>query len=466
MTERRLERGDRAVVLGLGVYGRAIARALLTRGIEPIGCDDRPAAESEEFARSEGIELAVAPSPHELRDLLAAADAFLPSPGVPERHVAFELAEQLETPILSEFDLARWWDNRPLAAITGTDGKTTVTLLAVAMLEESGIRAVPVGNTEVPLITAIEDPLVDVFVVEASSFRLAHTRCVRPQVAAWLNFGPDHLDVHLDMASYERAKAKIWADLAPEGLAVAVADDATVLSHLPADRRVARIGGSEGYGRVHQGWLEVDGLQIVELSDLPRSFGHDVTNTLVAAAVALEMGATIDGIRTAIATHRPPPHRIEYIATVDGVDYYDDSKATVPHAVLAAVRSFERVVLVAGGRNKGLDFAPITAESDRIRAVVAMGEAAPEIRDALSGSNRVVMAAGMDDAVARARELAQTGDVVLLSPGCASFDAYENYGARGDDFARAVHELTGAAPERASARTSEPDVAEIEETAR
>ena len=149
-----------------------------------------------------------------------------------DSHGAFDEAAAHGVPTISEFDLARMWDQRPLVAITGTDGKTSVTMLTVAMLEASGVRAAGVGNTETPLVEAIDDPTVDVFVVEASSFRLGHSREFSPVAAAWLNFSPDHLDVHSSLEHYEQAKAKIWSSIPDDGLVVAPADDPVVLKHL------------------------------------------------------------------------------------------------------------------------------------------------------------------------------------------------------------------------------------------
>ncbi len=435
---------DRAVVLGLGVTGRSVAQALRRRGIAVTVIDDRPTDNTRRLATELGVELIEAPDEATLEAAFVGAAAFLPSPGVPESHPAFGLARAHRVPTISEFDMARWWDDRPIAAVTGTDGKTSVTLLTVAMLEASGIAAVGVGNTETPLIEVIDDPSFDVFVVEASSFRLAHSERFEPTAAAWLNFSPDHLDVHSSLESYELAKAKIWANLSPNGLAVAPSDDPVVQAHVRSDRPSTIVGlepGSGIDGFVENGRLLLDGVDIAGLDDLERAFPHDVTNTLVAAALALRLGATVTGIRAALATHQLPPHRIQHVVTSHGVSFYNDSKATVPHAVLTAVRAFASVVLIAGGKNKGLDLGGLRGAAERTRAVVVMGDAADEIAAVFEGETTVLRATSMDDAVRVALSVAEIGDAVLLSPGCTSFDAYPNYGARGDDFIRAVHEL-------------------------
>lgn len=454
--QTRLERGDRALVLGLGITGRSVAAALRRRGILVTAVEDRPTESARQFASDHVIDLVEAPSGDELVSAMSTSDAFVPSPGVPETHLAFETAANRDVPTISEFDLAGWWDNRPIAAVTGTDGKTSVTLLTVAMLESSGVAAVGVGNTETPLIEAIDDPSYDAFVVEASSFRLAHSEHFAPAAAAWLNFSPDHLDVHASLESYEQSKAKIWRDLPADGLAVAPADDRIVLSHLPTNRGCTVVGLTESQvevGKHHyetsafvrNGRLILDGTDLIGVDELERSFPHDITNTLVAAALALRLGATVSGIQAAVRTHRMPPHRIQHVVASEGVSYFNDSKATVPHAVVTAVRAFESVVLIAGGRNKGLDLSGLAEVSDRTRAIVAMGDAADEIADVFAATTPVHRASNMDDAVRIARSIAQIGDAVLLSPGCTSFDAYANYGARGDDFIRAVHDLVGEA---------------------
>ncbi len=438
--------GDRVVVLGLGVAGKAVTRALRKRNIDVTAIEDRPTEEAHSFANEVGAALLISPTGDDLVDAFTGADGFIPSPGVPDTHEAFAVADTLTIQTLSEFDLARWWDDRPIAAITGTDGKTSVTMLTVDMLVASGVATAAVGNTDVPLVEAIDDPSYDAFVVEASSFRLGHSQRFSPLAAAWLNFSPDHLDVHSTLELYERAKAEIWQSLPPGGLAVAPVDDAIVQRHLPADQKAILVGlTSEGAANayVEAGRLIVDGTDIGSIDLLPRRFDHDITNTLVAAALALHLGANVDGIGTAIERHELAPHRIQHIATVDGVDYYNDSKATVPHAVVTAVRSFDSVVLIAGGKNKGLDLSELGELSNLTRAVIAMGDAGDDVAAAFDGLAPVHRANDMDDAIKTASEIATAGDTVLLSPGCASFDAYANYAARGDDFIRAVTELAG-----------------------
>jgi UDP-N-acetylmuramoylalanine--D-glutamate ligase len=435
------------LVLGLGITGRAVLRALVAHGESAVAVDDRPSAEGRALADSLGVRLVEAPSADDLAALVAASGAVLPSPGVGDAHPVFAAARAAGVPVLSEFDLAGRWDHRPIVAITGTNGKTTVTELVRAMLAASGRPAVAVGNTEVPLVAALDDPAVEVFVVEASSFRLLHSQRFAPAVGTWLNLAPDHLDNHTTLEAYIAAKARIWADQSPEQVAIGNADDPVVAAHLArAPGRQERFGlGAGAEHRVEGGQLVLaDGSHVAEVGELARAFPHDIANALAASASARHAGATVEGIHAALVAFRGLPHRVTLVGEAGGVHWYDDSKATAPHATRAAVGAFDSVVLIAGGRNKGLDLGDLALDADRIRAVVAIGEAAPAVVAAFDGRRPVRVATSMDDAVAAAASLARPGDAVLLSPACASFDWYGSYAERGDDFARAVGELLGA----------------------
>jgi UDP-N-acetylmuramoylalanine--D-glutamate ligase len=441
--------GGPYLVVGLAVTGSAVARSLLQRDEQVLAVDDRGGPVATEAAAELGLDLVVAPDHDQLTALVRAAGAVLPTPGLPAAHPVFELAAASGTPVLSEFDLAARWDDRPLLAITGTDGKTTVTMLTCEMLGASGLAARAVGNTPVPLVAAIDDPMVDVFVVEASSFRLDHSRRFAPQVGTWLNFAPDHLDNHPSLAAYEAAKARVWRDQDAGQVAVGNLDDPIVAHHLaqaPAQQVGFGLTAASGYRLVDDVLVTPDGAEILAADELPRRFPHDLLNSLAAAATALAGGGSLEGVRAALRTFAGLPHRVALVGEAGGVRYFDDSKATTPHAVLAAVSGFESVVLIAGGRNKGLDLASLAEAAPRLRAVVAIGDAAGEVAAVFAGSGVPVhVAASMDDAVSAAVTAAEPGDAVLLSPGCASFDWYGSYGERGDDFARAVGERIGGA---------------------
>ncbi len=329
-----------------------------------------------------------------------------------------------------------------VAAVTGTNGKTTVTTLVTAMLGASGISSISAGNIGTPMIEAVTSP-VEVVVAEVSSFQLQFTETFRPEVSCWLNLAPDHLDWHPTFAHYAEAKSRIWAHQQAGDTAVFNVDDPLVVkasTRVPAGvRRVGFSGSAEASFGVAGGCLVgPEGEPLIEIGELPRALPHDVANSVAAAAVALSCGATRAGCRRALTTTPVLPHRVGFVAAIDGVRWFDDSKATTPASVLAAVAGFASVVLIAGGRNKGLDLRSLAATTPPVHAVVAIGEAAPEVEAVFHRSVPVATAATMESAVELAADMARPGDAVLLSPGCASFDWYPSYAARGDHFAAIV----------------------------
>ena len=295
------------VVHGLGVTGRAVTSALARRSFEVIVGDDAPSPAARALAADLGIPILDSAG---VVDALARADAFLPTPGLPEEHVTMHAARAGGVAVLSEFDLAAAWDDRPVVAITGTNGKTTVTELVADILDRSGIAAVMAGNTEVPLVEAIDDPEPEWFVVEASSFRLAHSRRFAPRVATWLNFAPDHLDVHSSLSSYERAKANIWRDQSPTDVAIANRDDPIVWSYANGPARVVSFGlaepgvGGPDYGLLDGTLVGPGGETIIRVDELGRSLPHDVANALAAVATA-HAAAVVPPAAWAV----PPPRR-------------------------------------------------------------------------------------------------------------------------------------------------------------
>lgn len=434
--------------MGLGPAGVSQARRLAEHGYEVVVTEERPSDASRARA-GELVPLGVRvlESPIGYDDLLPGVDLLVPSPAVPIAHPAVQGARARGIPVVGEFELAAQWSDVPMVAVTGTNGKTTTVALLDAMLRGSGLRSLEAGNNDLPLVDAIVQE-ADVLVVEASSFRLELTGgAFRPHVAVWLNLAPDHLDWHPSMEHYAAAKAKIWANHRADDLAIVNAEDPVVMAHAAsAPGRVETFGLSAGDWRVEGDSLVVpDGSELLRVEELWRSLPHDCTNALAASAAALGMGAELEAVRSALRSFRGLPHRIELVGDDGEVRFYDDSKATDPPATVAALRAFESSVLIAGGRNKDLDLSVLADEADRVRAVVAIGEAAGEVAAAFDGVRPVREATSMDDAVSLARSLARPGDAVLLSPACASYDWYRNYAERGDDFARAVREQLGAA---------------------
>ncbi len=447
------------LVIGFGVASRAAVRAILARGHRPVVVEDRPGDPHRWAAAELGLELIESPDEQCLSQLVGRATVLLPSPGVPDHHPVFALARAAGLAMASEFDLAQRWDDRPVAAITGTNGKTTVTMMVADALNRSGRAAEPVGNTEVPFVESIDDAETEVFVVEASSFRLAHSHRFEPQVAAWLNFAPDHLDAHASLQDYEDAKAAIWDHLAPGATIVANADDPVVVARVPEQHRADPSVTVQTFSITRQPSDAVDGGPAIDwyvdrrgdephlagpdgpfiaVSELTRSQPHDLANALATAAVAGAAGATPEGINETLRSFAGLAHRLEFLGTWHEVSWYNDSKATVPHATVAAVGGFESVVLIAGGYDKGLPFEPLRSTVPPVRSVVAIGAAAAEIEAAYADLVPVTRADSMSMAIERAGELAEPGDAVLLSPACASFDWYPNYVERGIDFSNLV----------------------------
>jgi UDP-N-acetylmuramoylalanine--D-glutamate ligase len=453
-----------AVVYGIAITGSAVADALRARGYSVRLADDSPNDDKRRAAALHGSPLVETPAAADMVELLRDARMLCPAPGVPETHPIIRAARDAEIPIVSELDLAYVWEQhrpggpRPMLAITGTDGKTTTTEMATAMLRAAGLHAVAVGNTETPLVRSLDDAAdgrqVDVFVVEASSFRLHWTTEFRCEASVWLNLAPDHQNWHTDMASYESAKERIWRYLRPSDTAVGCTTDRVVMAALDrvGARRVTFAGRPElptgADYRVEGSWLVGPHGPIVAVSEMSRRLPHDQTNALAAAALVLEAGlATTDDVARALRDFVHPPHRIEPLGTLRGVDWFNDSKATSPHAAMSAIRSFEHIVLLAGGRNKGLDLTELASEHRRIKHVVALGEAADEVRATFAETTPVTTATSMADAVQLAANIATSGDTVLLSPACASFDWYPGggYPARGDDFKQLFNVIrTGA----------------------
>ena len=437
-------------VFGLAVAGRAVATSLRERGIEVVVGDDNLTREHQSFAQSIGAQVVDIARDGELQRVMSSVSVLSPAPGVPENHGVIQGARENGVSIQSEIEIAyrmeqlRSGGSRPMVAITGTDGKTTTTLMANAMLRAAGLRAEAVGNTEVPLIESLATD-AQAFAIECSSFRLEHTEQFRVPASAWLNIAPDHLDWHSSFQKYFDAKAKMWANCLPNDVVVAPIDDVNIYAVARASAaRVVTFGALGGDYRVIENEMCGPSGSIMKISRMKRSLPHDVTNALAAAAVCIESGlANVEQVAHALEHFENAPHRIQFVAEIGGVRWFNDSKATSPHAASVALRAFDSIVLIAGGKNKGLDLSQMASEPHRMRAVVAIGASADDIARAFSGVCTVVKAENMNSAVLQANELSRNGDVVVLSPGCTSYDWYSNYGERGEDFMNCVRELSG-----------------------
>ena len=423
-------------MVGAGVTGIAVARWARAEGNNVVVVDDAPSRAADAVDRTTGL------------DALARAELVVPSPGVRPDHPIITAAFARGVPVRAEIELAAERLEAPLVAITGTNGKTTVTRLLAEMVSESGLRTVAAGNIGHPLIDLVRQGVTtapaDVVVAEVSSFQLALTQMFRPRVAVLLNLAPDHLDWHGTFEAYARAKARIFASQSERDLLVSNADDpvvARLTARAPARRVEFSTTSEAGYHVAGTHLVDDDGSELVSRADLPPH--ADVANVLAAAAAARAVGATYDAVRVTAATAPRLPHRLTTVGEAGGVRWIDDSKATNPHATAHALAELDRVVLVVGGRNKGLDLGVLRQHAERLVAVVAIGESADEVVAAFEAAvPEIDRASSMREAVRIAATHARPGDVVLLSPACASFDWYSGYEARGDDFAAEVAALT------------------------
>ena len=435
---------SQVLVAGLGVTGKAVIEALKAHGHEVFAVDDRPTSVAA-VAEKLRVQIFDSTSSTELERALSRATSVIPSPGIPGHHLLYQLADTSGTEILSELDLATLWNEHPCVAVTGTNGKTTVTELTTQMLLSSGMHAAAVGNTDTPFVAAVNDNenRYEVFVVEASSFGLDRVRQFRANAAAWLNLSHDHLDWHGNFHAYATAKSNIWKTQQAGDIAIAPHDDAAVRAWTKdISSQLMTFGLGKGDVHCTERELIAHGERIVAISELRRSRPHDQLNACAAAALALSMNASPQSVAEVLANFDGLAHRLQFIATVNGVRYFDDSKATTPHATLAGMAGFDQAVLIAGGRNKDLDLFELRRIAPMLAGVVLIGESAKILAQVFDGIVMTTAADSMDAAVKLAASMAlSAGGDVVLSPACASFDWYRNYKDRGDDFKRAVHLL-------------------------
>ncbi len=462
-TSGRFDRTDHALVIGLGRSGRASVEVLRTRLGSVCATDEAPPdelADALDELRAAGITFV---APDALDAALENVTVAVLSPGIPLNNSLVRRVQAKGIPVFSEVEVAYRLCRAPIVAVTGTKGKTTTTALVGALFAAAGETVHVGGNIGNPLIRETADAAAgDWVVAEVSSFQLESIRSFKPRVSLILNITPDHLDRYHSMDEYAEAKFRIFANQGPGDTFVGNLDDPIVASApqgRDGDRIKARAlwfaaephrtttlylrhGETIVYAPPTGDPRPVDILRVDEIPLLGR---HNVENVMGAVLVALAAGLPVEAIRDGVRTFRPLGHRLEPVAEIDGVQYVDDSKATNPGAVIAAMRSFDQrpIVLIAGGKSKGTDFAEMgKVVSSRAKAVVLIGDAAEEIAGVVKRA-KVEHASSMDDAVARARDLAEPGDVVLLSPGCASFDMFRSAEHRGELFAGAVRALRG-----------------------
>lgn len=454
-------KGKKVLVVGLGKSGLAAALFLRRRGAQVTVSDVRSAqALGKDLPALLDQGIAVEAGGHGLLTFRR-QDLIVVSPGVPLNTPELAQVRNFGLPIIGEIELASQYLKGKTIAITGSNGKTTTTSLCGEILAAAKLPVAVGGNIGIPVIALVDDSREDGWsVLEISSFQLETTQTFRPDIAVILNVTPDHLDRHGSFENYVAAKEKIFANQGPDDVLVLNADDD--VTHRAAARAKSRVYWFSAKRVVRQGAFVHDGAIvyraseqsapefILKLESIPLKGSHNVENVLAAVCAARLAGVEADVIRAAVENFRAVEHRLEFVASVSGVDYYNDSKATNVDAAIKAIAAFPQGIhLILGGKDKGSDYRtmrPLIQE--RVRTVYTIGAAAEKITTHLEGAAPLVAAGTLEDALQKASEAAQPGDVVLLAPACSSFDQFENYEHRGRVFKELVHGIAQVVPSR------------------
>jgi UDP-N-acetylmuramoylalanine--D-glutamate ligase len=451
-------KNKQVTVVGMGRTSVALVRLLLREGAMPFVSDAENRASLAPYKEElEGLGV-----PYECGNHSPLAfqrcQVVIPSPGVPPGIEPIARAAAHGAALVSELDFAFSRCKAPVIAITGTNGKTTTTELVAAMVRACGFRVALAGNNALPFSGALLDPVPpDYVVLEVSSYQLETSREFHPWIGAILNVTPDHLARHKTLEQYAAEKAKLFARQSAQEFAIVCADDPVCaeLSKQTAARRLAfSIEKRVSDGLWVDGQIIREGTQeVASRADVRLPGRHNLANA-VAALTAVRAGG-FDWVKCvqALRAFRGVEHRIESVATIDGVRFVNDSKSTNVDSLRVALESFEGpIVLIAGGRGKGSDYRVLRdLMSKHVKAMVTIGEDAPKLEEAFGNLVPYVRAATLEEAVNRAQERAASGDTVLLSPGCASFDWFSNFEERGRAFKRAVAALQTHEPTAAGA---------------
>ncbi|HKS77195.1 MAG TPA: UDP-N-acetylmuramoyl-L-alanine--D-glutamate ligase [Terriglobales bacterium] len=434
----------RVLVVGLGKSGVASALFLKEHGARVTVSDTKPEAElREEIPVLLDHGIAVETGGHGERTFRG-QDLIVVSPGVPVDAPLLVQARALGENVIGEIELAAQFLHGPIVAVTGSNGKTTTTTLAGEIIAAGGYATLVGGNIGTPAISFAGRATPEtVIVLEVSSFQLETIQTFRPKVAVILNVTPDHLDRHHTFEAYRDAKARIFENQTPQDFTVFNADDPTCLElanrtkapvYWFSRKKEVQLGAHVQDGRIL--FRDRDGQrEIMQVSEIPLKGNHNVENVLAGVCIGALMRCAPDKIRQAIRDFKAVEHRLEYVATVRGVDYFNDSKATNVDATIKALESFPaNIHLILGGKDKGSDYSVLNdLLRERVKKVYTIGAAAPKIESQIKGPE-VVHAETLENAVKRASAAAQSGDIVLLAPACASFDQFKSYEHRGRVF--------------------------------
>lgn len=442
------KRRIKTLIVGLGKTGLSCARFLTAHGEEIAVTDSREHPPGLKDLRAMLPDAAVFLGGFS-EDALKHADRVVVSPGVAMGTPFIAKARALGLPIMGDIELFAHYARAPVLGITGSNGKSTVTTVLGNMAEKAGRAARVGGNLGTPALDLLKDAEPELYVLELSSFQLEITESLECAAATVLNISPDHMDRYADLKQYAAAKARIFRSCST---AVLNREDPEVSNMGAGARRRVSFGVDKpmaaDYGVAGEGaaeWLMRGTEQLMPVSALAMRGRHNLANALAALALGEAVDLPMPAMLDALQEFRGLPHRMEYVATVQGATYYDDSKGTNLGATLAAVAGVsEPLVLIAGGDAKGQDFAPLVdALAGKARTVVLLGKDAPILEQAFAGRVKTRRVKDMDAAVQAAAELAEAGDMVLLSPACSSLDMFENFEHRGRVFAAAVRRLSG-----------------------
>ncbi|MHB9073851.1 MAG: UDP-N-acetylmuramoyl-L-alanine--D-glutamate ligase [Desulfobaccales bacterium] len=441
--------GQNILVVGLARTGVALCRFLTEQGAK-VTVTDQAAPESLADQRRDIANLGVAEDLGVAQPRWQGYDAIVLSPGVPPELPWLKAARAEGLPVMGELEVASHFIYRPLLAVSGTNGKTTTTTLLGELLTASGQKPLVGGNIGTPVVSLLaKQDEADCLVLEVSSFQLDTTSRFHPQAAALLNITPDHLDRYADYEAYIASKASLFQCQGANDLMVLNADDLAVAALTPNESRVYYFSATRPLKS--GAWLNNGSLQ-VRLLDREATFSlehirlagmHNLENIMAALIMALDAGAEPEACREVLANFHGLHHRIEWVADIRGVSYFDDSKGTNVGAVACSLAHFDRpVILIAGGRDKDSDFSLLNdLIHTRVKALVLIGETRERLAEVWQGLTPAYLVDNMAAAVAQATDLADPGDVVLLSPACASFDMYRDYVHRGQTFQRLVREF-------------------------
>ena len=454
----------RVLVLGLARTGIATARFCVGRGARVTAVDDRGGEQLGEAVgelQKIGCTLAL---DTDRNDLFRRQDLVVPSPGVPWNHPGLVVSSRLGIPVWSEIELAWRFLRGRLIGVTGSNGKTTTTSLIGHILTSSGTRTSVAGNIGTPLIAHVDESTnKTITVAELSSFQLELIDSFRPDISVFLNLTPDHLDRHASFEDYARAKTRIFGNQTERDAAVINADDPASAQRAPSGPQIFWFSGKKSVvngAYLYNGQIvfrrDGEDVALLDRADIGLRGDHNLENVLAAASAAFLAGATPTQIGAGVRSFPGVEHRLEFVAEISGVSFFNDSKATNVDATIKALEVFPHgLFVILGGKDKGSDYAPlIPLLRERAKLVLLVGSAAEIIAAQLDGAVPFVRAGTLDGAVELAYQRARAGDTVLLAPACASFDQFENYEHRGRVFKQLVHKLDEA-PDALHARGRE-----------